>query len=380
MCEEKCYTSAMFATALYLHVPFCPHICPYCDFHKMRRHEGLVARYLQRLEQEAVALHQHYPEGLRSIYLGGGTPSHLQDSELERIFTHLERLWGLDAEEITLEADPLTFTPERLRFFQSLGINRLSIGMQSTQDSILKFLGRQHNGTEGLQAVQWALEAGFNVSADLITAITGQDSAYDLHTLAQTGVPHISVYSLTIEPYTSFARRGVQVSEDKDFQDYQLARDILASYGFQRYEVSSHAKAGYESCHNQSYWHGDYFLALGPSAAGFVPQWQQQRAEIGVRYVNPPIKTWLQGQEAEILAVNNEDFLLEQLLTGLRTRRGVDVLELEQRTHINLLEKYQPLIEKYQQHGLLLLEPPFLRASDAGFLQLNGIIKSFYQG
>lgn len=344
----------------------------------MRRNEGLVARYVQRLQEEAVELYHHYPDKLSSIYLGGGTPSHLHDAELERIFSQLETLWGLDAEEITLEADPLTFSPERLRFFRSLGITRLSIGLQSCQDTILKFLGRQHNAAEGLQAVQWALEAGFHVSADLITAITGQDSAYDLHTLAQTGVAHISVYSLTIEPYTPFARRGVQVNEEKDFQDYQLAQEILSSYGLQRYEVSSHAKAGYESRHNQSYWHGDYFLALGPSAAGFVPQWQQQRAEIGVRYVNPPIKGWLQEEKAEILPVNYEDFLLEQLLTGLRTRRGVDVLELEQRTHINLLQKYQALIEQYQQHGLLMLEPPFLRASDAGLLQLNGIIKSFY--
>lgn len=368
----------MLPHALYLHVPFCPHICPYCDFHKMRRHEGLVAQYLERICAEANTLYQHYPTQLKSIYLGGGTPSHLHDAELARLFSTLEQLWGLDSEEITLEADPLTFTPERLKFFQSLGITRLSIGLQSTHDAILKFLGRQHNAQEGLQAVQWGLEAGFNISADLITAITGQDSAYDLHRLAQTGVPHISVYSLSIEPYTSFARRGVQVNEDKDFQDYRLAQEILASYGLQRYEVSSHAKAGYESRHNQSYWQGDYFLALGPSAAGFVPHFQQESAEIGVRYINPPIKNWLQGQKAEILRVNREDFVLEQLLTGLRTRRGLDVLELEERSHIKLLEKYQPLIQKYQQHDLLVLEPPFLRATETGLLQLNGIIKSFY--
>lgn len=350
-----------------------------------------MARYLQRLQAEAKALYALYPAKLETIYLGGGTPSHLKDAELALIFATLADLWGLDAQEITLEADPLTFTPERLAFFASLGINRLSIGLQSSQDAILKFLGRQHEGREGLQAVQWGLEAGFNVSADLITAITGQDTASDLHNLATTGVPHISVYSLTIEAYTPFARRGVQVDEIKDFEDYQLAQEILSAYGLQRYEVSSHARAGYESRHNQNYWHGDYFLALGPSAAGFVPHLQgfypaqesydgqQKTAEIGLRYVNPPIKNWLRADRAELLPVSREDFVLEQLLTGLRTRQGVDSAQLVARSGIDIFQRYGGLLEDLQARGLLEVKSPFLRATEQGLLQLNGIIQKFYK-
>ena len=148
--------------SLYLHIPFCPKICPYCDFHKMRRDEGLVAAYLRRLEQEALTLYEEFPDTLDTIYLGGGTPSHLSDEELEKVVGIFQKTWGWPARlETTLEADPLTFDAARLQTFHELSFNRLSIGLQSTQDEVLKFLGRRHGGAEGLQAVEMVLEAGF---------------------------------------------------------------------------------------------------------------------------------------------------------------------------------------------------------------------------
>ena len=419
--------------ALYLHVPFCPKICPYCDFHKMRRHEPLVARYLERLEQEATDLHSEFPSQLKTIYLGGGTPSHLSDEELTRVVSIFERTWGWAAEEATLEADPLTFDKARLETFKALGFNRLSIGLQSTQDEVLKFLGRLHSAEEGLRAVEMALNAGFEVSADLITAVTGQDTAQDLRTLAETGVPHISVYNLTIEPYTPFALRGVQVDEEKEAHDFELANEVLQGYGFERYEVSSHAKPGHESRHNQTYWHGDYFLALGPSAAGFLPVRgeetrgggaEEQRSRgaeeqegkgllsfsppaplppcspaqcfsrlvsevpslrlphpsppIGERRTNVPIKSWLEHAPPERLMVSPEDYVLDVLMTGLRTQRGVDLAKLAERTGIRVGERYASLIETLTARGLLEFTPPRLRATSQGLSQLNGILKKFF--
>jgi coproporphyrinogen III oxidase-like Fe-S oxidoreductase len=309
---------------------------------------------------------------------------------LARVVSVLNKTWGFPAKiETTLEADPLTFNKERLQFFKALGFNRLSIGLQSTQDQVLKFLGRIHTGKEGLEAVTSALGAGFEVSADLITGIEGQDTAKDLHTLAQTGVNHISVYSLTIEPFTPFALRKVQRNEDKEANDYELTNEILSSYGLQRYEVSSHARAGHEAKHNQVYWHGDYFLALGPSAAGFIQVPGSRFQVSGVvpkpetrnpkpfRYTNPPIKAWLNHEAPEVIEITSERYVQDVLMTGLRTKQGVDMVRLEQRTGIHVLTRYSNLTEMFTKHGLLQHDGSHLRATEQGLLQLNGIVSRF---
>ena len=375
--------------SLYLHVPFCPKICPYCDFHKMRRNEGLVAAYLRRLEQEALALYKEFPGTLDTIYLGGGTPSHLSDEELEKVVGIFQKTWGWPARlETTLEADPLTFDAARLQMFGELGFNRLSIGLQSTQDEVLKFLGRRHSGAEGLQAVEMALNAGFETSADLITAVSIQDAAADLHALARAGVPHVSVYNLTIEPYTPFARRGVTVDADKEADDYALADAILSEYGLERYEVSSHARPGHESKHNQVYWHGDYFLALGPSAAGFVPVAKSpppplvkggESHKIGERHTNGPIKSWLEHTPPDIVPVDAEDYVLDVLMTGLRTKRGVDLARLEARSGVDVRERYREVLERFSTAGWLELTRTRLRATEAGLLRLNPILRAFFE-
>ena len=347
----------------------------------MRRHEGLIAAYLKRLEQEAVSLYDEFPSELKTIYLGGGTPSHLSDEELARVVAILQQTWGWAAEEATLEADPLTFDKARLETFKRLGFNRLSIGLQSTQDDVLKFLGRLHSAEEGLKAVEMALDAGFEVSADLITAVNGQDTAQDLRTLAETGVPHISVYNLTIEPYTPFALRGVEVDEEKEARDFEVANEVLSGYGFERYEVSSHAKPGHESRHNQVYWHGDYFLALGPSAAGFYPTRDKSGGTsplVGERRTNLPIKDWLEHAPPERLPVSPEDYVLDVLMTGLRTRRGVDLEKLASHSGVRVEERYASLVEELTARGLLELTPPRLRATNQGLVQLNGILKRFF--
>lgn len=233
--------------SLYLHVPFCPQVCPYCDFHKMRRHEGLVARYLARIEAEAAALAARYPGPLRTLYLGGGTPSHLREDELARVLDALRLGWGgLGRLETTLEADPGTFDAERAARWRDAGVTRLSIGAQSTDDATLRRLGRQHDGAQALRAIDQALAAGLQVSADVITAVPGQDARHDLEAIAASGAQHVSVYTLTIEPHTPFAQRGVQVDEERAADDFELAEAVLTAHGLARYEVSNHALPGFE--------------------------------------------------------------------------------------------------------------------------------------
>ena len=340
----------------------------------MRRHEGLVAAYLRRLEQESYQLSQRFPSQLSSVYIGGGTPSHLQDSELARIVHMLHTHWRLAEDvEFTLEADPLTFDPERLAYWQTLGITRLSIGLQSTQDAVLRFLGRRHNAMQGLEAIDWALAAGFAVSADLIIAVPGQNAAQDIHRLATSGVQHLSVYSLTIEPHTPFALRGVQVDETQDYQDYLLAYETLQGYGLARYEVSNYARPGWESRHNQYYWSGDYFLALGPSAASLVPS--RRSGILAERQRNPLMKAWLEGEAGECWPLDARRFYEDMLITGLRTAKGVDMLALEQRCGQPLETFFGKVPAQLLQEGWLEHHPPYLRASDAGLLRLNSVLQ-----
>ena len=355
----------------------------------MRRSEGLVAAYLDRLEQEVLDLYKEFSGELDTIYFGGGTPSHLSDEELGRIVWALQKTWEFPGKcETTLEADPLTFDEKRLQTFRALGFSRLSIGLQSTQDATLLFLGRKHNSKEGLRAVEMALEAGFEVSADLITAVPNQDAAKDLHILAQTGVQHISVYNLTVEPDTPFARRGVTVDPDKEADDYELANEILSGYGLERYEVSSHAKPGHESKHNEVYWRGDYFLALGPSAASFVPLKQEVKHQeldvsrahhlMGERHTNRVIKDWLRGEPPEVLSVDALSYTEDVLMTGLRTRRGVDVTTLKERSGVDVMTYYRPLIERWIEERRLEYAPPYLRTTNNGLLHLNRIVQAFF--
>lgn len=361
--------------ALYLHVPFCPSICPYCDFHKMKRHEGLVAAYLDRFDRESAELAARYPLRMRTVYLGGGTPSMLQDAELERVAAVLERDWSLSgAVEVTLEADPLTYDAERLRFFRQLGFTRLSIGLQSLSDDTLKFLGRQHDAAAGREAVELALEAGFRVSADIITAVPGQDAAFDLRSLAETGVSHVSVYSLTVEPFTPFALRGVEVDEDQAAADFTLATELLAEHGLERYEVSNHARPGHESQHNSVYWSGAHYLALGPSAASFEPA----EGLVGIRRTRPHIRSWLLGGPAEEQPVDAVEHTLESLMTALRTRGGLDLDALLRRGGADPRVVFPGPLAELTAHGFLELHGSKLTATAEGLPRLNAVLRRFF--
>ena len=362
-------------------MPFCPQVCPYCDFHKMLRNEPLVAAYLGRLEAEAAVLAERFPGPLDTLYLGGGTPSHLDETELARVLHAVRSGWGgLGGAETTLEADPGTFDLERAASWREAGITRLSIGMQSTQDDVLRFLGRSHSGAEGLRALELGLATGLEVSVDVITAVPGQDARGDLEAAGASGAQHVSVYTLTVEPFTPFARRGVEVEEDRAADDFDLAEEVLARHGLARYEVSNHARPGFESRHNSVYWRGDYWLALGPSAAAFEPAALDDPPwALGVRTLNPPIKRWLRDEPAERTPVDGTTLALELLMTGLRTREGVDVGRLEARTGVDARQRYPRALEVALEHELLAFEANTLRATRAGTRLLNAVLRRFFE-
>ena len=366
--------------ALYLHVPFCPQICPYCDFHKMRRAAGLVQAYVARVVDEAAAAAARWPGPLATVYLGGGTPSHLTDPELDAVLGAVAVGWaGLGRDETTLEADPNTFDPERARHWRGAGVTRLSIGTQSTQDDVLRFLGRSHTGAEALAAIEVGLAGGLAVSGDVITAVPGQDAERDLRALATSGAGHVSVYTLTVEAHTPFAVRGVAVDEDRAADDYDLAESVLAEHGFERYEVSNHARPGQRSRHNPVYWRGEACIALGPGAAGLEPPGPDDpTGTVAVRVQNPTIKGWLRGDPAERTPVDGHAFALERLMTGLRTLEGVDLAEVRGVTGIDVLATFPEATAVAREQRLLVLEGEHLRATREGIRVLDAVLRRFF--
>jgi len=362
---------------LYLHVPFCPTICPYCDFHVVRRGPGLVERYLERLEVEAGELFEHHPGPLATLYLGGGTPSYLRDRELERLFAALPWTLAPDA-EVTLEANPGTLTPARLERLRALGVNRLSLGVQSFQDPVLARLGRAHKGQGALRAVEEALAAGFRVSVDLILGLPGQDVKADLETAAALGVGHVSAYTLQIEPGTPFALSGPESDPDREAEAFAAARAVLGGAGMVRYEVSNFSLPGEEARHNLAYWRMASWGALGPAASAHFHT--PEGPAVAERRTNPPLPRWAAGEPPQLETIGALEHAKESLMMGLRLREGLDLAALASRSGLADLDRaLAPAARRLADLGLLEEAGARLAPSEPGLDRLHAVLIELWE-
>ncbi|MDX2006227.1 MAG: radical SAM family heme chaperone HemW [Meiothermus sp.] len=363
---------------VYVHVPFCPTICPYCDFHVVRRHGGVVGAYLERLTQEAQQLFEQYPDALQTLYFGGGTPSFLRNSELEALRAALP--WDVSEAEVTMEANPGTLNLGRAQLLKDLGINRLSLGVQSFDDRVLKTLGRAHARRGALQAVELALGQGFRTSVDLILGLPGQDFAQDLRQAAELGVGHVSAYTLQVEPGTPFEVGQVRVDEDLEAAAFEQAEQILGGAGFRRYEVSNFALPGQESRHNLLYWRSSFWGALGPSAVGFYPNPSFTRDGVfAFRRKNPPLPRWLAGEAPSLEVVSALEFAKEALMLGLRTLQPLDLAELEGKTGLAVARPLEPMLGRLEGEGLLEYDRPRLRVTPRGRAILHTLVLRLWE-
>jgi putative oxygen-independent coproporphyrinogen III oxidase len=367
-----------------VHVPFCPSICPYCDFHVLTRRSGQVEAYLEQLEREAARLASEYDMELETVYLGGGTPSFLRDDELARLTGSIRRHLGWGSQENTLEVNPGTVSAARSAHWRSLGFDRASVGVQSLHDPTLKFLGRQHDAEQAREAVRLLLKTGMRVSGDLITAVAGQPLDDDIAALVELGVGHISAYTLTIEPGTPFARRGVRVAEDDERVGFERTAELLSGAGFGRYEISNYARPGEHSRHNSAYWANKFYLGLGPGAAGHYPS--SEPGMLAQRRTNPHLHDWLAhdftsdsitGFAGESEAIDAEEHVTDALFMGLRTRAGVNLAELSRSSGLDVAGRYAAPLEHNLQAGLLEQQGDVLRATEAGWWSLNRVLSDF---
>ncbi|MEI6806766.1 MAG: radical SAM family heme chaperone HemW [Myxococcaceae bacterium] len=334
---------------IYIHVPFCRRRCIYCDFYFEigKSHAGFESALLQEWEGRKTGWQQHP----NTLYFGGGTPSLLSASTIKTLVQTL----APQTQEITLEANPEDLTPEYLKNIQEAGVNRLSLGVQSLEDPILKFLGRKHRSEQAKQAILDAKQAGFErISVDLIIGVAGENLDY-LNWLREQQIGHLSVYLLTVEPLTPLSRfiqkgRILAPCEDQQADAYINMQKNLNELGYQQYEISSYALPGQESQHNRIYWSQGSYLGLGPGAHSMQ---LNPDGSVLRRHTHAKLAEWqLDATQAPFQEelLSPEEALLESLAFGIRDiGQGIKPAELAQKHQTSLPESFKNLMEKFAQ-------------------------------
>lgn len=317
---------------LYLHIPFCHRVCPYCSFYKHTPGGTPIGAFVDAVALEAKSRIASSETKPRTIYLGGGTPSMLSPGHLTRLFTALhEQLDFPSLDEVTMEANPATFDIAKARLFRELGVTRISLGIQSFTPHVLETLGREHSVAQASDAVGLLREAGIpSVNIDLMFSIPGQsrdDWEATLRHAISLEPDHISAYNLTYEEDTAFfesLRRGeMREDEDHDADYFHLADDLLTAAGFDHYETSNYAKPGHHSSHNHGYWRGEEYIGLGPSAVSTLGNTRWKNIPDTAGYVSRVQSMGNAIIESESL--DEEAIRLERIALGLRTKEGISL-------------------------------------------------------
>lgn len=375
---------------IYLHIPFCVQKCNYCDFLSGNKYLDQIEEYidglLQEMEQHQELLKKYI---VRSIFIGGGTPSILSPDQIERIMTGLQHVINgqiMEDVEITIESNPGTLTKEKLSKYVALGINRISMGLQSTFDEELKNLGRIHTYEQFLDGYWMARDAGFaNINVDLMSGLPNQTLEkweVTLHRMLDLNPEHISAYSLIIEEGTKFYEKygnekGQQKLPDEELDRllYQKTKEILAKAGYKRYEISNYAKPGYESRHNTSYWIGIDYLGIGLGASSLIQKKRYRNEENMECY----LKMLKQKQRVAYLeeTLDQKSQIEEFMILGLRMMAGVSKTEFQKRFGQTMDEKYGAVLEKLNALSLIQEQGEYIRLTEQGIDVSNEIFIMF---
>lgn len=370
--------------SLYVHVPFCRHRCGYCDFTLVARRDDLVPRYLQALNSELASQCGGTPVAVDTVFLGGGTPTHPGVADLAAMLAIVGRWTQCSpAAEFTIEANPLDLSHEKLDCLVAAGVNRVSLGVQSFDDTVLSTLERDHRQRDLDATLPKCLAVFPNLSLDLIFGVPGQSYASWLETLERaidSGAAHVSTYGLTFEPGTAFTtrvRRGqlAAISETLEREMYAAAIERLTSAGFRHYELSNFATAGFECRHNEVYWAGGSYFAVGPGAARYVAG----RRATNIRSV----LGWLARIEQQQSPIADEEELTEAhrarelVYLGLRRDTGVSRRELLEATGCELDSFAEKALSKTTAAGWLHDDGESIRLTPEGRFLANRVMEEF---
>jgi oxygen-independent coproporphyrinogen-3 oxidase len=387
--------SSLPPLSVYLHLPWCLKKCPYCDFnsHEWRGSDSLSggnlgreleSQYLDALSADLeAALPLIWGRSVHSIFIGGGTPSLFSESAIDRLLSDLRARLNLTAGiEITLEANPGTFEKNRFRAFRQAGVTRLSIGVQSFNDAYLKTLGRVHDRKQAIAAVEEASQCFDTFNIDLMYALPGQtvqDLKQDLAQALSVCPPHLSIYHLTIEPQTVFAKYPPKNLPDEDtaYAMLDLITEQTGLAGLQRYEVSAFAKPGHRCWHNLNYWQFGDYLGIGAGAHSKISF--PHRILRQVRWKEP--QRYMQGALAADAVssseeVNRADLPFEFMLNALRLREGFATGLFAERTGLPV-NSVQAAMQKAEALGLLKLDLNHIQPSEKGFDFLSNLLEMF---
>ena len=369
------------STSAYVHIPFCTQICYYCDFSKVFIKNQPVDSYLEHLIEE---YHSYDIQKLRTLYIGGGTPTALSAPQLAFLLEKLTDKLDLSyLEELTIEANPGDLDQEKIAVLKDSPVNRVSLGVQTFNDRMLKQIGRSHLEKDIYENIANLKKAGFdNISIDLIYALpkqTMEDVKTNVAKAIALDIPHMSLYSLILENHTVFMnrmRRGKLPLPKEDLEaemfDYIIAE--LEKAGFEHYEISNFSKPGFESRHNLMYWDNAEYYGIGAGASGYVD---------GVRYKNHgPIRHYLQAVEAGNARVQEEMLTLkekmeEEMFLGLRKKSGVSKKRFEEKFGISFEDQYGAVVSELTEQGLLVPDRDIVRMTKQGLFLGDTVAEKF---
>lgn len=369
---------------IYLHIPFCRQACTYCNFHfttSMRYKNDFVKALAKEAETEKEYLKG---ERINSIYFGGGTPSILEISNLEFLISNLFKNYTVaENAEISLEANPDDITSKRLSEWKDLGINRLSIGIQSFFEKELRWMNRAHNAERAVNSLQLARKEFDNITIDLIYGsplLTDEMWKQNVDRAIESGIPHLSCYALTVEEKTPLHKlintnKTPNVDNDKQARQFLLLMQWLKEKDYDHYEVSNFAKPGFRSRHNSSYWKGEKYLGLGPSAHSYNEierRWNVANNNLYIKSINEDCVQ----RETELLTSTQK--LNELIMISLRTMEGLDLNKLEREFGIKERERIEKKVQKFATSNLVTLNNSVVQLTDEGMLRADGIASELF--
>ena len=370
----------------YIHIPFCEHICYYCDFNKVFIEGQPVDDYVAILLREMQLVMPQYPnEPIETVYVGGGTPTTLTPKQLDQLCRGIREILHFDHGEFTFEANPNDLQDtQKLQVLHDNGVNRLSIGVQSFDDAILKRIGRIHRVKDVYQAIDNAHKVGFeNLSIDLIFRLPGQSRDNFLHSLREAlalQLPHYSTYSLILERKTIFynlMRKGKLTlpSQDVEADMYQDAIDLMHANGREQYEIANFAKPGFECQHNLLYWQNAHYFGFGAGAFGYLGRDRYHNFGPIQQYLAPLHDHKLPVIEHHLVPL--EEQIEEEMFLGLRTRAGVSRQRFTDKFHLRIEDVYGELLDDLRQQGLVELNGDQVRLSNQGMFLGNEVFQQF---
>ncbi|MDX8045935.1 radical SAM family heme chaperone HemW [Gracilibacillus sp. S3-1-1] len=361
-------------SSVYIHIPFCEKICHYCDFTKFFYEEKMADDYLVALENEIKTNIQVPKTKMKTIFVGGGTPTALTNKQLTKLVEMVDYYFDVEsAEEYTFEANPGDLTEEKIRILYEYGVNRISMGVQDFNDEMLEKLGRLHRVKDVHQNINDLIRIGINnISIDLMYSLPNQTIEHFEKTLdeaLQFDLPHYSAYSLQIEPKTIFYQRYKKGKLSKPPEEieadmYELLRREMRSRGIQQYEISNFAKSGFESQHNLTYWNNDYYYGFGAGSHGYLPGERIVNIRPFPKYVEAANETGKPILYVE--KIGRKERVEEEMFLGLRKSEGVSIPTFEAKYQMKLNDVYGEELTALEQRGWIERDQHFVKLTEEG--------------